>query len=100
MISSTKLDFFLPGMLVSSQIKIPEVHFHLYEIDHRTGILMASFRTLAPLLFGLHDGEPRDKNDSVQAQTATCERLMQWEFLSSSRSGQHHSVEKYRWSHR
>src|SRR5262249_25859181 len=87
-------------MPVSSQIKIPEVDFHLYEIGHRTGILTAPLRTLAPPLFGLHDGEPRDKNDSVQAQTAMCERLMQWEFLSSSGSGRHHFVEKYRWSHR
>src|SRR5262245_18233769 len=63
-------------------------------------LFMAPLRTLAPPLFGPHDGEPRDKNDSVQAQTATCERLMQWEFLSSSGSGQHHSVEKYRLSHR
>src|SRR5262245_21303448 len=64
------------------------------------GLFMAPLRTLVPPLFGLHDGEPRDKNDSVQAQTATCERLMQWEFLSSSGSGRHHFVEKYRWSHR
>src|SRR5262245_30716830 len=64
------------------------------------GLFMAPLRTLAPPLFGLHDGEPQDKNDSVQAQTATCERLMQWKFLSSSGSGRHHFVEKYRWSHR
>src|SRR5262245_31779403 len=72
----------------------------LRDMTQIVGLFMAPLRTLAPPLFGLHDGEPRDKNDSGQAQTATCERLMKWEFLSSSRSGQHHSVEKYRWSHR
>src|SRR5262245_38171130 len=69
------------------------------DMSQIVGLFMAPIRTLAPPLFGFHDGEPRDKNDSVQAQTATCERLMQWEFLSSSCSGRHQFVEKYRWSH-
>src|SRR4030095_7604012 len=72
----------------------------LRDMTQIVGLFMAPLRTLAPPLFGLRDGEPRDKNDSVQAQTATCEHLLQWEFLSSSCSGQHRSLEKYRWSHR
>src|SRR5262249_33372618 len=71
----------------------------LRDMTQIVGHFMAPLRTLVPLLFGLHDGEPRDKNDSLQAQTVTCERLMQWEFLSPSCSGRHHFVEKYQWSH-
>src|SRR5262249_4042794 len=71
----------------------------LCDMTQIVDLFMTPLRTLVPPLFGCHDGEPRDKNDRVQAQTATCERLMQWEFLSSSGSGRHHSVERYRWSH-
>src|SRR5262245_47770510 len=71
----------------------------LRDMTQNTWPFMAPLRTLAPPLFGLRDVAQLNKNDSVQTQTATCERLMQWEFLSSSCSGRHHFVEKYRWSH-